>query len=341
METLRRANTAGLIAEVALPKGVILCYATTTMSELIGHKAIVTFFEKVMHHDALHHAYAFVGPEHVGKKAIVLALAAKLLDTTIEKLPMHPDITLVAQEKNTKTDKTKKHIDIEQIRALKGALSQYAAMGGYRIGIIDGAEKMNTSSSNALLKTLEEPGKKTVLFLIATDISQFLPTIRSRCQTIHVAPVSDACIEEALQADGIDADLAKEMAAAAHGLPGLARLWSTDRERYQSYLQTRAQFHNLFGKPYHEKLALVEKLFGDKTDHIQTRSALLETLGMWQIYVRDLMLTREGIQKGIGQPAVSIREVLSLFREIAYAKKYIQQNIHPKLLVEHILLTIP
>jgi hypothetical protein len=311
------------------------------MSTIIGHESIISFFEKVIENGALHHAYCFVGREHVGRKTLALYLAEKILEIEVARLSVHPDLTIVTQEKNPKTGKTKKFIDVDQIRGLKNALSRHSAMGGYKVGIIDGAEKMNTNSSNALLKTLEEPGGQTALFLITTDEALLLPTIRSRCHMIYLSPVNKNKITTALEKTEMSHAEADDMAALAQGLPGLALKWSEKPELYEEYKKTGEQFFSLFGMSYHAKLALVNPLFGDKTDHIQTREKLLKTLGIWQVLMHDVLQKQVGLPTDEKIPVIKKTQLLRIFTEIEHAKKYIQKNINPRLLVEHILLQIP
>ncbi len=52
--------------------------------------------------------------------------------------------------------------------------------------ILDPAETLNVAASNALLKTLEEPGSQTLFLLITDQPMQLLPTIRSRLQTLRL-----------------------------------------------------------------------------------------------------------------------------------------------------------
>ncbi len=56
--------------------------------------------------------------------------------------------------------------------------------GKYKVYIINDAEHLNEESQNALLKTLEEPPKHTVIILIAENIQSFLPTVVSRVKQI-------------------------------------------------------------------------------------------------------------------------------------------------------------
>ena len=51
---------------------------------------------------------------------------------------------------------------------------------------------MNENAANALLKSLEEPPRNAVIFLISHNMGRLLPTIRSRCRVLKVAPATDA-----------------------------------------------------------------------------------------------------------------------------------------------------
>ncbi len=73
-------------------------------------------------------------------------------------------------------------------------LSLRPMVGRRRVAVIDDADRMSNESSNALLKTLEEPPSYAVIVLIAADASKILPTIRSRCQTVRFRPLDCAIV---------------------------------------------------------------------------------------------------------------------------------------------------
>lgn len=60
----------------------------------------------------------------------------------------------------------------------------------YKISVIFDAERLNSIVSNKLLKTLEEPNKQSLIFLINSTNASLLPTIHSRAITIRLAPFS-------------------------------------------------------------------------------------------------------------------------------------------------------
>ncbi len=90
----------------------------------------------------------------------------------------------------------KKQIAIDQIRELSSQLHETAGLSGWRVAVIYQAERLTVSAFNALLKTLEEPGKQTLLILAANDRSSIPATIVSRCQHLQL----DAQDQEELKA---------------------------------------------------------------------------------------------------------------------------------------------
>jgi DNA polymerase-3 subunit delta' len=80
-----------------------------------------------------------------------------------------------------------RQIRIEQVRELAQELALTSHQGGYKVGVISPADVLNRFAANALLKTLEEPPRRTVLILVATQPSRLPATILSRCQRIRVA----------------------------------------------------------------------------------------------------------------------------------------------------------
>ena len=88
---------------------------------------------------------------------------------------IHPNLFLISLK-----DK-KKNIDIEQIKNMKNFLNITSFSNKPKIVLIDGSEYLNLSSSNSLLKSLEE-NLNNVFFILFHDIKKkLLTTIKSRC----------------------------------------------------------------------------------------------------------------------------------------------------------------
>jgi len=298
---------------------------------IIGHKDILTFFDSATEAGHLHHAYLFVGRPQLGKRTVAEHITKQLFDSE-KTLHTNPDFFFLTRGVHEKTGKTKKHISIEDVQGLQQFLRGKPFLHKKKVAIIDDAHLLSIGAMNALLKTLEEPRGDATVFLIVENESSLLETIRSRCQTLYFYPVGIPHIETALLEKNIDPPLAASMAAVSYGYPGRALAWAEDPEQYEWYQKELARCQSLFGKPLYEQLASVEELFAKKDDHIGARSELLTILDIWLGCLRDsyTQSTSASLQKC---------DIVDAYRAIHRAKKELLANVHPRLLIEHVLLT--
>jgi DNA polymerase III subunit delta' len=96
----------------------------------------------------------------------------------------HPDVHIVRIEEDAS------QIKVDQVRGLIEALSLKSYRGGFKVGVIEGAEALNANGANAFLKTLEEPTQDTVLIIIAKPSHRLPATIASRCLRLTLRPPS-------------------------------------------------------------------------------------------------------------------------------------------------------
>ena len=95
-------------------------------------------------------------------------------------------------------------IAVDDLREMKKTLYFAPMEGKYRFIVIDDAHKMGAASANNLLKTLEEPPAHTRFFLITHERGLLLPTIVSRCQFVHFAPLARDAIATLLERMGLE-----------------------------------------------------------------------------------------------------------------------------------------
>jgi DNA polymerase III subunit delta' len=100
----------------------------------------------------------------------------------------HPDVLIIPP------DPPQMMIKVDQVRHVIGSIYYRPALGNHRVYIFTDSAFMK-ESANALLKILEEPPESATIFLLAENSSGLLPTIRSRCITLHLAPLSVEEIE--------------------------------------------------------------------------------------------------------------------------------------------------
>jgi DNA polymerase-3 subunit delta' len=128
----------------------------------------------------------------------------------------HPDAHVVRLEEDAH------QIKIDQIRELIDSLTTKSYRGGYKVGIIEGAEALNTNGANAFLKTLEEPSANTVLIMIARPNHRLPATIASRCLRLTLSPPPTQDAIAWLKANSPAANTWQAALALAGGAPLLA-----------------------------------------------------------------------------------------------------------------------
>jgi DNA polymerase-3 subunit delta' len=89
---------------------------------------------------------------------------------------------------------------VDEVRRLRSFLGLTAEGGGWRVVIVDSADELNVNAANALLKSLEEPPPRALFLLVSSQPSRLLPTIRSRCRRLDLAPLEPEDLRRAAEA---------------------------------------------------------------------------------------------------------------------------------------------
>lgn len=153
-----------------------------------------TIVERSLANNRLPHAYIVTGSPRGSGLEMAEWMAMRLLCK--EKEPpcrtcencenalnhRHADVLWIEPEKKTRI------IGVDVIRTV---LLPWAATGaysgGWKICMLLFADRMNESSSNAILKTLEEPAERQLFLLVTDKPETLLPTIRSRCHQLNLS----------------------------------------------------------------------------------------------------------------------------------------------------------
>src|SRR5213079_533282 len=104
-------------------------------------------------------------------------------------------------------------------------------MAARKVGVLDDAHCLSEQAQNALLKTLEEPPGAPVLVLVASSAALLLPTVRSRCQVVRLDPLPAPEVVRVLEASGVPAEQANQLAPLAEGSPGRALALAGEAEK--------------------------------------------------------------------------------------------------------------
>jgi DNA polymerase-3 subunit delta' len=314
---------------------------------LIGQEKIMAFFDGLIERKELARAYCFVGPDQVGKRTAARQIAARLFHTEEAKLDIHPDFCFITRLEDEKTGKLKKDINISQARQLKERIGHKSWFGEYQVVILDEAELLNEATGNALLKILEESKGNTVFFLLTTDDSALLPTVRSRCQVFYFPLVDTEKIEKELLDMDFAGDVAADSARLSWGRPGRAIMLAKDVSVRENYIHEMERWEMIIGQPFHKKLQAVSDLFGEQDDITPVRDRIINAVNVWSVLWRDIMIlpfnkssvSGMRVEETIAKKNRMSGQTISVFLdELAKIRRMLQQNINPRLLVEQMLL---
>jgi DNA polymerase-3 subunit delta' len=210
--------------------------------DLIGHEAAETGFANAWASGNLHHAWLITGPKGVGKASLAWRAARRILGARaaqqygiLGSAPDDPvcqlfesqacaDLLVLRRPWDEKRKRWRAEITVDETRKAPKFFEKTAAAGGWRACIVDSVDDMNNNAANALLKTLEEPPARGVLFLISHSPGQLKATIRSRCRRLDLrAPSNDRTADWlAKTGEGMDQSQAFAASQMANGAPGRA-----------------------------------------------------------------------------------------------------------------------
>lgn len=259
--------------------------------DVIGHEHLVEHLKSAIAMKKISHAYIFDGEKGAGKNFLANVFAAALQCEAEGEKPCgtctsckqaegqnHPDIIRITHEKpNT--------ISVEDIRQqLCGDIMIKPYKGPYKIYIVNEAEKLNVQAQNALLKTIEEPPAYAVIILLTTNAESFLPTILSRCVTLHLKPAKDSLVRKYLMEQVKIPDYQADICVAfAQGNIGKARRLALSEEFGQM------KEHAIHLVKYIQEMEISELIFS-MHKITEFKADISDYLDLLMVWYRDVLL---------------------------------------------------
>jgi DNA polymerase-3 subunit delta' len=178
-------------------------------------------------------AWVFTGPPGSGRSSAAVAFAQALIcpnqgcglcnKCQSAATGGHPDVEVIRTKGLS--------IKVEEIRELLTRVAWAPSMGGWRVVVMEDADRLTESAANALLKAIEEPGTRTVWLLCAPTLHDVLPTIRSRCRHLQLlTPSVEAVTQVLIKRDNISPTMADFAARISQGHIGRAKYLATNEK---------------------------------------------------------------------------------------------------------------
>ena len=339
---------------------------------LINQEQPIRLLTTLLRNGTLPHALLFTGTEGVGKQAAAVALAMacncqrELPEFKAEhrsgQAPVNSsgEFNLLTMDacgvcKSCRKIAAGNHPDIIRIQPIGPfikigqirALLQTLAMKPYeaitRVAILSEAQAMNAAASNALLKILEEPPSRSMLVLTATQKSDLLPTIVSRCQHVGFNPIPDEKIAAWLKnKHGLEQQAADILAVMANGSFSRAQMMVKN-----NWLQRRKwvieEMAHLSLQPISHLFALAEKLSKEK-------EALAQSLEIIKVWFRDLIINQYDAGKIINRDVAdkietasqknNLSDLLSKVDAVQKTQNRLAANTNLRLTLESLLIQL-
>jgi DNA polymerase-3 subunit delta' len=231
---------------------------TSVFDDLVGQEHIIEILQGAVaasrtgeESQEMTHAWVFTGPPGSGRSSAAVAFAQALIcpnngcgtcsDCNSAKTHGHPDVEIIRTEGLS--------IKVEEVRELLTRVAWAPSMGGWRVVVMEDADRLTESAANALLKAIEEPGTRTVWLLCAPTLHDVLPTIRSRCRHLQLrTPSLQAVTNVLINRDHIAPAKADFAARVSQGHIGRAKYLATNesvRSNRKTIMQLPLQLGSL------------------------------------------------------------------------------------------------
>lgn len=337
-------------------------------SSIRSHSDQMQMLHRSLERGRLAHAYLFAGPPGIGKSLFAHVFAKALLCLRNDGSHLgicdecsscrqfdgesHPDFFYVCKPEDKKETPVEKFIGIPEKRPRDGLiynLSLKPMTSSRRVAVIDDANLMNDEGANAMLKTLEEPPPHSLLILIAENLDAILPTIRSRCQLLRFAALSNRDVEELLiEHEFVSApEQAAEVAAMSEGsLQTAAQLLKPELRRLRDELGRFLASADM--NPIAASKTVLEGIDASGSESSENRLNVRWLIRFAQEFYRQATLLITNPESLTSPPpelrnfaerqrtlgAAGLEKTLELFDRVVEAEGHLESNVAPARTIE-------
>ncbi len=306
------------------------------------------------------HAYLITGPRSIGKTALATAFSTALVCTTSgdtgaacnecaecqrASRGVHPDVvtfSLESQREQGRERGSVERLTVDTVREISAASAFRAYSADYRIIILQDAGSLTDVAQEALLKTLEEPPRQLVLVLLAERAESLLPTIRSRCEHVHLSPVSEPSIADCLTQSGVPQEDAVRLSYLAHGLPGWAFRAAANPDLLDERMEAIERAKAWANADPFRRIVRAFELASAFSSSRETVYAELDAAGR---FWRQVMMSAAGVRDGIEafDPIVktSLADSYRALVSVTECFNDLERNVRPRLALEAMVMQWP
>lgn len=300
------------------------------------------------------HAYLIQGTRGTGKKTFATMIAMTIFCPNVNNVEPcqschtckrilsgnHPDVHWIEPEG--------KSIKTEQIRTLQHEFGYRGMESAKKVYIITNAEALTVNASNRILKFLEEPEVETTALLLTDNGQSIIPTIQSRCQILELKPLQQKAFINRLMADNdiaINESQSRLISALTNNISEARTLHEEDKVYeikdvvYQLIYQLIANYEDRYLFMHQTYLPKIK----DKQDQELGLDLMLlafkDILNFRNQRVEQLLFFQSNdglLNRAIEQ--FSEQRLLHILQAILEAKQKLNQNVHPTLVMEQLVL---
>src|SRR3989344_8603546 len=304
---------------------------------IIGHQKHLDYLTQSIAAKTLVGSYLFYGKEHLGKTTVAEWFIKKILGN--ESLANHPDFTRLVPPEDEKTGK-KLVIKVQSLREVLPKLNSSPLTSQYNALLIEDAEHVNEEGWNLLLKTLEEPSRSAIIILVAHSIVNIPKTVLSRVLKLQFLAVPQEEMVKGLETLNYKLPRISDEAPLALGRPGII-IEALSRKKNISNNLT-SELITSFYSSFAERMAPFEQKSKDELLLELDRLLLIcRDASLLQHHSADFLVFPELKEKIMAlENHFDAEARYNLIKKILEAKRQMEYNANPRLVIENIMFSI-